>query len=94
MGLSQGYWVIHHMGFHVPGRRGTLHLTISLIRKDVGALKHLCTICRDKSVLLQCPSASTTYPLLSLCSSNTRTYLVLVGPTCLTFLQSYSFPFC
>lgn len=84
-GLSQGSWVMHiPYGTPCPWERGALHLTTSLLRKDVGAVKHLSSICRDKSV----PFGSTTHPLFS---TNTRTYLVLVGPTCLTFFLSLRF---
>lgn len=60
-GLSQGSWVMHiPYGTPCPWERGALHLTTSLLRKDVGAVKHLSSICRDKSV----PFGSTTHPLL------------------------------
>lgn len=89
MGLAQDSWVMH-LSYGTPclWERGTLHLTTGLLRKDVGAVKHLSSICRDKSVLF----GSITYPLLSLCSTNTRTYLVLVEPTCLTLFLSLRFP--
>lgn len=49
-----------------PWERGNLHLSTSLLKKDVGALKPLSSIYRDKSVLLHqlhthsCPSVPPT----------------------------------